>query len=85
MLYQTLHRRPIVGGVISRKFEKSLSDYLDRDNIDLQLAQLIDNQVRYIVVHKEFLNSDPSVDTLAYDDRCRRLYTDDTHIAYVVY
>lgn len=85
LLYQTMHHRPIVGGNFTRKLERTLSDNLERKDIDVQLQQLVDNQVRYIVIHKSFLDTDPALDTLAYDSRCRRLFADNTQIVYVVY
>jgi len=84
MLYQTFHRRPIVNAPLARKLEPSLIDSLNINNVDLQLRQLADDDVRFIVVHKAFLDSDSTLDTLAYDRRCRRLFADADQIVYVV-
>jgi len=85
LLYQTQHRRPIAGGVLARKFETSLVDTLSRDDLRRQRAQLVSARIPYLVIHKKLLRKDPSLDTLDYDRRYERIFTDPTEIVYRVF
>jgi hypothetical protein len=84
MLYQTIHGLPVVGGVPARKLEKSLVDRLELDDLDIQRQQLVKYHVKYIVIHKEYLNWKPPLDTLAYDNEYSRLFSDNTEVVYDV-
>ncbi len=59
MMYQTLHGIPIVNGAITRKIGRSLIDTLNVTNLEIQNRQLVASQVKYIVVHKDFLSANP--------------------------
>ncbi len=83
MFYQTMHHQPLVTAYVSRKIDNTLAERLHRHDIDEQLQQLSENHVPYIVVHKHFLDAAPYLDTLAYDTRCRKLYSDSAQIVYV--
>lgn len=85
LFYQTMHGMPMVACKISRKLEPTLGDSLGKEDVDTQLKQLVDDQIRYIVIHKRFLDAESSLDTLAYDTRCRRLYADSTEIVYLAF
>ncbi len=55
MMFQTFHRRPIVGGVISRKLNSTLADDLETVDIEFQKDQLIQNGVKYVVIHRDLV------------------------------
>mgnify|MGYP005840152563 CR=1 FL=1 len=57
MLHQTYHEIPIANGYISRKIGSTFIDKVDMKNISNQKKQLVDNKLRYIVVHKNFPTS----------------------------
>jgi len=54
MMYQTKHGIPILQGAVSRRSNSSLVDRLAPDLIKLK-KQLIDNKVKYIVMHPELI------------------------------
>ncbi|MBI4423422.1 MAG: hypothetical protein HY554_06835 [Elusimicrobia bacterium] len=54
MLFQTFHRRPIVGGVINRKIRRSYSDELSERELP-SAAELRSLGIKYLVMHKRFL------------------------------
>jgi hypothetical protein len=56
MMYQTLHRIPIVEGYVgNRKPAPSLVDSLELDDLPAQRAQLGSAHVKYIVIHKQLM------------------------------
>lgn len=57
MLHQTYHEIPIANGYISRKINSTLIDKIELDNISKQKKQLTDNNIKYIVIHKNFPTS----------------------------
>src|SRR5205085_943009 len=59
MMYQTLHGIPDVQGYIGRRTENSLGDTLDYSDLNRQKKTLIENKVKYIVIHKKKLGWDP--------------------------
>ncbi len=75
MMYQAMHRIPIVQGWSSRQVGSTLLDRLDLNDLDHQRRQLDSAAVKYVVIHKQFLpDSTVSLDhyrasyTAAYDD-----------------
>ncbi len=56
MMYQTYHHFPIVQGFIARKIGESLIDYLERKDLPKQRKQLIENKVKYIIIHKKLIH-----------------------------
>ncbi len=86
MMYQTYHNIPMVGGYISRKLNKTLIDYLDYDNIDKQREQLIENRVKYVVIHKLFFDPENITDIIKpYLSNYSNIYEDRTNILLKVY
>lgn len=51
MMYQACHLHPIVNGTISRIVNKTLADQLVTDDLEEQRQQLVENNVKYIVIH----------------------------------
>ncbi len=62
MMYQTIHGIPCVQGYMGRRVENVLSDRLiyDMRYLDMQKKMLVDNHVKYIVIHKQRLSQDAS-------------------------
>ena len=96
MMYQTLHGIPIVQGNVSRRANKSLIDVLELNDLAAQKQQLIENKVKYIVVHKDlFMHSNASTQTQhaqwleAVKYRTRQfyllVYEDERNIVFKVY
>jgi hypothetical protein len=52
MAYQLCHGHPIVGGVVSRDFSRTLRDRLITQDLQAQREQLAENRVKYIVIHR---------------------------------
>ena len=52
MMYQACHLHPIVGGNVSRAVYQTLNDHLLWRDLDEQRRQLIENHVKYIVIHR---------------------------------
>jgi len=84
MMYQASHRIPIVNGATTRKVGKSLIDSLAMDNLDVQRRQLVDDKVKYLIVHKNLL-ADKSFDLAAYRNHYDFFYEDDRSIVFKVY
>ncbi len=61
MVYATMHGHPIVQGALPRQVGTSLKDHLEYRDLDRQKKQLIDNRVKYVVIHKRLID--------AYDDK----------------
>lgn len=51
MMYQACHLHPIVGGNVARIVNKTLADRLVTDDLEQQRRQLVENNVKYIVIH----------------------------------
>jgi len=66
MLEQTFHGIPIVQGILARKLNDSLQDRLEGQGIERLSEELIQHRVKYIVMHKNFLPDDGSVDVNEY-------------------
>lgn len=54
MMFQTKHGFPIVQGISQRRLVISLLDYIELENVKRQKKQLIENKVKYVVIHKKF-------------------------------
>jgi len=85
MMYQTLHGIPIVQGVIPRKIGKSLQDHLEDTDLSIQKRQLIENSVKYIVIHKRLLSPGNALDISQYKETYTTIYEDENNIVYEVY
>ena len=62
MMIQTLHGIPCVQGYLGRRVEKTLGDRLPYDpkRLNEQKTMLIENKVKYIIIHKKKMTYDPS-------------------------
>ena len=85
MAYQTCHGLPIVQGAVSRKIGKSLINYLNFHNLSRQKEQLINNKVKYIVIHKKWLAGNPAINIETYKNQYALLYEDPEDITLRVY
>lgn len=79
MMFQTSHRLPLVQGYVSRKVDSTLIDRLEMTNLATQRAQLLENGVGYIVIHKSSLTPD-SVDVEAYRQVYETVYEDEGNL-----
>ena len=52
MTYQACHLHPIVRGIVARIVNKALADQLVTDDLKRQRLQLVENKVKYIVIHR---------------------------------
>jgi hypothetical protein len=77
MLDQTFHGVPIVQGQTSRKIGKSFSDRLEIHDLERLKQELIQNKVKYIVIHKRFL-PDPLIDLDEFRETFQLVF-EDTH------
>ena len=84
MMYQASHHIPIVNGATTRKVGKSLIDSLAMNDLDVQQRQLVDDKVKYLVVHKNLL-ADKVFDLAAYRNHYGRFYEDDRSVVFKVY
>ncbi|MCX6832055.1 MAG: hypothetical protein NT028_07975, partial [candidate division Zixibacteria bacterium] len=84
MMHQTLHDKPIVNGATTRKVGKSLIDSLAMNDLDVQRRQLVDDKVKYLVVHKDLLVG-KFFDLTAYRHHYGRFYEDDRSVVFRVY
>jgi len=84
MMYQTLHEHPIVQGVVSRKLHETLRDRLNYTDLYIQKQQLASDSVKYIIIHKTFLEPDDLVDTLEYSKTYTKIYSDSSNIVFQV-
>jgi len=89
MMYQTYHGFPIVQGYLSRKIGKSLIDYLELKDLRKQKAQLTQNSVKYIVIHKAKENVDilekNKLDIQKYEVIYKNIYDDEKNLVLQVY
>ncbi len=79
MMYQTQHGIPIVQGQISRKVGQSLQENLKLDDISNLHQQLIDNNVKYIVAHKNLLDKEVSYTISKFKSRFKNIVCEDNH------
>jgi hypothetical protein len=57
MMYQAAcSKKPMANGIVSRKLEDTLIDTLDMYDLEVQKDELKKKKIKYIVVHKEFLD-----------------------------
>jgi hypothetical protein len=89
MMYQTLHGIPIVQGYMTRKTSPSLLDTLAYDDLELQREQLRSAHVKYVVIHKRYLERDKGqwneLDTSRYLDEYRAFFRDSENLVLRVY
>lgn len=99
MMYQTLHGVPCVQGYMGRRLEQTLNDRLifDLKRLPEQKLMLVENHVKYIVIHKRRLTWDPvkPLDqsyqqllgrvTLVYSRTYKKIYEDEQAATYKVY
>jgi hypothetical protein len=87
MMFQTFHRRPIVGGVVSRKLDSTLADDLETVDIDFQKEQLIQNKVQYVVIHRDLVGkwSKRVIDLEKYLSTYKKVFSDPATIFLKVY
>ncbi len=87
MMYQTIHEIPIVEGYIARKIDKSLLDYLEFRDLVKQQKQLVNNSIKYILIHKDLFKKkflrDSSIN--AYMIQYKKVYEDYRNIIFQVY
>jgi hypothetical protein len=84
MMYQTSHRLPIVNGATTRKVGQSLIDSLAMSDLAVQQKQLIDDKVKYLVIHKN-LFAGRYFDLAAYRNYYVRFYEDDRSVVFKIY
>lgn len=86
MMYQTYHGFPIVQGHVSRRTDKSLIDYLVSKDLLKQKKQLIDNNVKYIIIHKRLFPKKRHMNIIKRYAKCYRLiYEDKESVVFQVY
>jgi hypothetical protein len=79
MMYQLCHEKPIVLGIVSRQLNLTLKDSLDIFDLKRQEKQLVDNRVKYIIIHKEFYKKTTDIYTVPiseYEKRYQLVYSD---------
>ncbi len=88
MMYQVCHGRPIVDARISRKLSLTLDDALEMKDLLVQRKQLMDNRVKYVVVHKDLNKATPPIRRISVDAYVRQypvVYSDSSEIVMRVY
>ncbi len=85
MMYQTFVGLPMVNGYVSRKMGGSLMDRLEVDRIVGQKKQLKENNVKYVVLHKDLLRGKNEISLEDYARFYKQIYEDDRSIVYQVY
>jgi hypothetical protein len=79
MMHQALSDIPTVNGSITRQVGKSLIDRLDMNDLSKQKEQLLQNNVKYIVIYKQLPTSkDLRIDL--YRNTYRTFYEDDENL-----
>jgi hypothetical protein len=84
MFNQVFHGIPILHGQVARKIGKSLVDRLEIQDMDRLKQELIQNRVKYIVVHKMFL-PDTSVNLDDYRKTYQSVFEDNQAVVFRVY
>jgi len=89
MMYQIYHGFPIAQGAVARKTGTALIDYLDIKDFDNQKKQLLENKVKYIVIHKKlitpFITEWYPVNITQYKENYKAIYEDEENIVLQVY
>jgi len=86
MMYQTFHQRPIVNASISRSLKKTFSEELNLVDLQYQKDQLIQNKVKYIIIHKQLnQNSEYRIPIGKYQEYYQTLYFDEENVVLRVY
>ena len=87
MMYQAAcHGRPIVTGTAPREKKHNLIDILERRDMMKQKKQLIENKVKYIVIHKHFIENELSLEDIAeLTSNYTTLYNDNENIVLRIY
>jgi hypothetical protein len=84
MLNQTLHHIPIMNGAAARKYGTTLIDTIDEIDIDHQKRQLLEGSVKYIVIHKQSVES-LSTPLDGYRREYVKLFEDNHQVLFQVY
>jgi len=79
MMHQALTDIPTVNGSITRQVGKSLLNRLELNDLSKQREQLLQNQVKYIIIYKH-LRVERPLPTEPYRSTYRTVYEDDTHL-----
>jgi hypothetical protein len=94
MVYSIFHGHPVVQGALPRQVGKTLKDRLEYHDLERQKAQLRDNRVKFIVLHKQFIReyddkraySEPNVkDMTPYLQTYDKVYEDGGQVLLRVY
>ncbi|MFH2055015.1 MAG: hypothetical protein ABIJ61_03570 [bacterium] len=85
LMYQTSHELPIVEGWTARKLVPTLVDSLDLSDLPVLQQRLKQNQVKYIVVHKELVRDERPPGLEKYQSWFRLIYADETHLIWQIY
>lgn len=85
MMYQTYHKTPIVQGAIPRKIGRSLIDRLELTNLEIQKRQLVQQGIKYIVIHKRPIFEKSRIDTATYESVYKNICEDDDIIVLEVF
>jgi hypothetical protein len=84
MMYQRLHGHPIVQGWVSRKPAPTLIDRLELKDLGVQRQQLVENKVKYVVLHKAFLPN-PDIALPSYRAEYPSVFEDSSNLVVQVY
>jgi len=87
MMFQAAcHGRPIVTGTAPREWKHNLIDILENGDMTKQKKQLMENKVKYIVIHKHVIENELSLQDVAeYTSNYATIYHDDDNIVLRVY
>lgn len=85
MAYQTRHGLPIVQGELPRKFEPTLADRMRWDDLEVARSELVENRVRYLVIHKDLLSRKDSIPVDAMRARYAAVYEDAADLVFEMY
>ncbi|MFZ2087869.1 MAG: hypothetical protein WAU47_04775, partial [Desulfobaccales bacterium] len=87
MMFQAAcHGRPIVTGTAPRVQKHNLIDVLKRGDMTKQKEQLMENKVKYIVIHKHVIENELSLKEVAeYTANYTTIHNDDKNIVLRVY
>jgi hypothetical protein len=86
MMYQVAHGKPIVNASIARKLSLTFTDTVDMIHLKIQKKQLIDNSVKYIIIHDDLYET--SVHSVSIDEYMAEypvVYSDNNYIVMKVY
>ncbi len=85
MMYQASHRIPIVNGATTRRVGASLIDSLIMDDLEKQRQQLVGDNVKYIVIHRDLLDLLGLPLGEEYGSHYEKVYDDRRSVVYKVY